>query len=130
MQTTLRTVLSAAVITAAAALAPYSAHAANATVNVPFSFTASGKQCPAGAYKVRLEQMNQAVRLTSERGKVNLVWLAGPGDPSPNDKRVILRFDNAGSVHVLRSVQYGDAITSRLDKKAPGRETLTEVVGQ
>lgn len=129
MQITLRSVLLAAGITAAAALAPYPAAAAGATVNVPFSFTASGKQCPAGAYNIRLEQMHQVVRLTSARGHVNLVWLAAPGNPSPRDKRVVLRFDHIGSSYTLRSVQDGPAVTSRLDKKAPA-EQLTEVLGQ
>ncbi len=130
MQTSTRSLLSAAVITAAAALAPHAAHAASATVNVPFSFTASGKQCPAGAYQVRLEQMNQVVRLSNARGHIDLVWLAGPGNPAPNAKRVVLLFDRAGDSHVLRSVQDGDAITARLDQHAPAHEQLTEVVGQ
>lgn len=129
MQTTLRSLLTAAVVTAAAALATHPAMAADATVNVPFSFTASGRQCPAGAYNIQLEKMNQVVRLTNSRGQVNLVWLAGPGNPSPNDKRVILRFDRAGSSYALRSVQDGPMVTSRLDKKA-SNEQLTEILGQ
>lgn len=129
MQITLRTLLLAAGITAAAALAPHPAAAAGATVNIPFSFTASGKQCPAGAYNIRLEQMNQVVRLTNARGHVNMVWLAGPGNPSPTDKRVVLSFDRNGSSYTLRSVQDGSTVTSRLDKKAPS-EQLTEVLGQ
>ncbi|HEV2323213.1 MAG TPA: hypothetical protein VGS10_04580 [Terracidiphilus sp.] len=129
MQTTLRTFLTAAVVTAAAALASHPAMAAGATVNVPFSFTASGKQCPAGRYNIRLEKMNQVVRLTDARGQVNLVWLAGPGNPNPSDKRVVLRFDRAGSSYALRSVQDGATITSRLDKQAPS-EQLTEILGQ
>lgn len=129
MQMTLRSLLLAAGITAAAALTPHPAAAAGATVNVPFSFTASGKHCPAGVYNVRLEQMDQVLRLTNARGPFDMVWLAGPGNPSPRDKRVILLFDRAGSSYTLRSVQYGSAITSRLDKKVPS-EQLTEVFGQ
>jgi hypothetical protein len=129
MQTTLRSLLSVAVVTAAAALASYPAMAADATVNVPFRFTASGRQCPAGLYNIQLDKMNQAVRLTDAHGQVNMVWLAGPGNPGPSDKRVVLRFDRAGASYALRSVQDGPMVTERLDKKVPS-EQLTEILGQ
>ena len=129
MQTTLRSLLSAAVLTAAAALATHPAMAATATANVPFSFTASGKQCPAGTYKIQLGHMNQALNLMNDRNHLNMVWLAGPGTPNPNDTRVVLRFDRIGSSYTLREIQYGNAITSRLDRKAP-KEQLTEILGQ
>ncbi|HEX8711004.1 MAG TPA: hypothetical protein VF730_03955 [Terracidiphilus sp.] len=130
MQNTHRSLLLAAIITAAAALAPHSASAANKSVNVPFSFMASGRQCPAGAYNVQLEKMNQVLRLTSPSGHVNLVWLAGPGNPNPNDQRIVLRFDQAGSTYTLRSVQYGAAVTSRLDKNIRAQQPPTEILGQ
>lgn len=130
MQTIHHSLLLAALVSAAAALAPHSALAASKTVDVPFSFTASGRQCPAGAYNVALEKMNQVVRLTSPSAHVNLVWLAGPGDANPNDTRVVLSFDEAGSTHVLRLVQYGGAVTSRLDKNAPAHPAQIEISGQ
>jgi hypothetical protein len=130
MQTTLRSLLTAATITAAAALAPHPAAAAGATVNIPFNFTASGKQCPAGTYTIQLQQTDQAVRLENGNSQLNMVWLAGPGNPSPSDKRVILVFDHAGSSYTLRSVQYGAAITSRLDKKVRAAQPPTEILGQ
>lgn len=130
MRTTHRTFLLAAFITAAAALASHSALAASKTVNVPFRFTASGRQCPAGAYNVQLEKMNQVLRLSGPGGRVNLVWLAGPGNPNPTDHRVVLRFDQGGSGYTLRSVQYGAAITSRLDKNLRAQQPPTEVLGQ
>lgn len=129
MQTTLRSLLTAAVVTAAAALATHPAMAATATANVPFSFTASGKQCPAGTYMIQLGHMNQTVNLLNGRSHLNMVWLAGPGSPNPNDKRVVLRFDRIGSSYTLRDIQYGSSITSRLDRKIP-HEQLTEIVGQ
>jgi hypothetical protein len=129
MQTTLRSLLTAAVVSAAAALAIQPAMAATATANVPFSFTASGKQCPAGAYTIQMGQLGQIVHLVNASSNVNMTWLAGPGSPNPNDKRVVLRFDRVGSSYALRSVQYGNAITSQLDKKAP-KEQLTEIVGR
>jgi hypothetical protein len=130
MQTTLRTLLTAAVVTAAAALASHPAMASTATANVPFSFTASGKVCPAGTYTVQLSSMGQVVSISNPRDGRVMEWLAGPGNPNPNDKRVVLLFDQAGSSHILRSVQYGSAITSRLDKNVPAEQPPTEILGQ
>lgn len=129
MQSTLRSLLTAAVVTAAAALATHPAMAAGATVNVPFNFSASGKQCPAGTYHVDLAQMDQVVRLSDASSRQTFEWLAGPGEPNPSDRRIVLRFDRAGSTYSLHSVQYGSAITAPLDKKSPS-EQLTEIVGQ
>lgn len=129
MQTTLRSLLSAAVITAAAALATHPAMAATATANVPFSFTASGKQCPAGTYTIQTAQLGHIVHLMNASNHVSMTWLAGPGMPNPNDRRVVLRFDRVGASYALREIQYGNASTSRLDRKAP-HEQVSEIVGQ
>lgn len=130
MQTTLRTLLTAAVVTAAAAFASHPAVAATATANVPFSFMASGKICPAGSYTIKTGQLSQTVSLTNAQKRVNMVWVAGPGTPGPNDRRVVLRFDRVGSGYVLRNIQYGNAITSQLDKKLPAQQPATEILGQ
>jgi hypothetical protein len=130
MQTPHRSILLAAVISMAAAFAPHSAMAASKTVNVPFTFMASGRQCPAGAYYIGLEKMNQVLRLTSANAHVNLVWLASPGNANPNDTRVVLSFDQDGSTHVLRSVQFGPAVTSRLDNKIRAQQAPIEISGQ
>jgi hypothetical protein len=92
------------------------------TVNVPFSFTANGKTCPAGRYSVDRNDTIGVVMLRSEDGRRSFSWLASPGDPDPSDSRVILRFDEEGRNHTLQSVQYGALITSRLD----GRSKQTE----
>ena len=129
MQSTLRSVLTALVISAAATLTSHPVLAAGVIVNVPFSFTAMGKKLPAGAYQVRLEQMNQVLHLTSGKGRANMVWLVGPGEPNPNDRRVVMRFDRSGVSYALRDIQYGPSVTSRLDKNAP-TEPPTEILGQ
>ena len=98
--------LAAAVFTATSAMA-------ESHVNVPFSFKADGKSYPAGSYTVR--SAGDFVKLDS--ASQSLTWVIHPGDPSPTDKRVILKFDQAGTDHVLRSIQFGNMTTSRLDPK-------------
>lgn len=98
----------------AAALTAQPALAAS-RVNVPFDFVAAGTACPAGVYTVAQDNTGTTVRLIGPTH--SFVWIAGPGVPSPTDERAILTFDRAGSLHMLRSVQYGAFITGRLDKK-------------
>lgn len=112
------------------ALAVTPALAAAATVNVPFDFVANGKHCPAGVYIVSRDSQLNAVRLQSADGARNLQFIAGPGEPSPYDSRVVLTFDKWDSGYTLRLVQYGNQITSRLDKKAPEYVPTRTIMGQ
>lgn len=86
-------------------------------VDVPFAFTVNGKLCPAGRYQVGHDATRNLVTLRTMTWSRNFQWIAGPGEPSPNDGRVILRFDERGSGHELQSVQFGSLITRRLDRK-------------
>jgi len=106
---------------AAAALTTSSALAEN-MVNVPFSFTVNGKNCPAGRYAIDHNLVTGVVTLRNDDWKRSFAWVAGPGDPAPADSRVILRFDENGPVHILQSVQYGTLITARLDGKTEQSE--------
>jgi len=101
-------------VLAAAALVVQPAMAAS-RVNVPFNFIAAGQNCPAGSYLVTQDNNGATIKL--EGPAHSFAWIATPGDPSPTDRRVILTFDEVGSTHMLRSVQYGAMITNRLDKK-------------
>ncbi|MGA7339778.1 MAG: hypothetical protein WBE72_22670 [Terracidiphilus sp.] len=114
MQTTLRSLILAPIVLAAAALTANTA-AAETKVNVPFDFTVAGQHCPAGLYSIQKNGLQDSVKL--EGNSHIFTWLIGPGDPAPTDRRVILNFDTLGSSHVLRSVQYGPMITPRLDEK-------------
>jgi hypothetical protein len=38
-----------------------------------------------------------------------------PGDPTPNEVHVALKFETSGSTHILRGIQFGPRTTSRLD---------------
>jgi hypothetical protein len=100
---------------AAAALATNTAMAAT-TLNVPFSFTVAGKSLPAGDYLVQKDISGNTVTLRSEKSTDSLTWVIGPGDPSPSDNRIQLQFNQSASGHVLRTIQYGALITSRLDR--------------
>ena len=108
-------VLAPAVL-AAAALAANSAMAAEATVKVPFNFTAAGKVCPAGYYTVQRDA--DFITLTHRGFPESFTWVVGPGAPDPNDTKVALKFDQIGKTHMLQSIQYGSVVTARLDKKS------------
>jgi hypothetical protein len=117
MGSILRNFVLAPAVMAAAALATNTAMA-ETTLKVPFSFTVAGKNCPAGLYSVQWESTHSnLVTLKSKEASQSFTWLIAPGDPAPGDTAVVLRFDELGDMHALRSVQYGSRITSRLDKK-------------
>jgi hypothetical protein len=127
MRSILCNLVLAPAVMATAALATTSAMAAT-TLNVPFSFTVDGKKCPAGVYAVERDGIRHMVTLQGKGQQQSFMWLVGPGDSAPADAYVVLRFDELGQTHVLRSVQYGSKITSRLDAKTGPRErTATQV---
>jgi hypothetical protein len=115
MRSLLPRFLFAPAIVAAAALATGTA-LADSSVNIPFNFTVAGKMWPAGRYDVLAGPVANSVRLSSIDSSHNYVWIAGPGDPNPMDQRTVLTFDTMNDGHALRTVQYGNRITSRLDK--------------
>ncbi|HTJ29676.1 MAG TPA: hypothetical protein VL346_04220 [Acidobacteriaceae bacterium] len=121
MRISIRSIILAPAVLAVASFAAISAHA-EATLKVPFSFTAAGKQCPAGNYVVSRDARSSLVTLRSKDAARSFTWVAGPGDPAPSATAVTLRFNEKGSEHELRSVQYGSSITSRLDKHTKHNE--------
>ena len=111
----------ASAVMMAGALAAAPAMAA-VMVDVPFSFTVNGKVCPAGRYQIGHDATSSLVTLRAVSSwSRSFSWIAGPGDPSPYDSRVVLRFDENGGDHALQSVQYGSMITNRLDGKRLAR---------
>jgi len=112
MQITLRSLVLAPVVLVAVAFTANSAMAAS--VNVPFNFSVNGKMCPAGQYTVQADRWGDSVRLSSTSR--NFTMLIHPGNPAPTDTRVVLEFDQVGTRHLLRTIQYRDQITSRIDK--------------
>ncbi|MFP5238023.1 MAG: hypothetical protein ACLGSD_19160 [Acidobacteriota bacterium] len=102
---------------ALAAIALLSINTAKAeTVTVPFTFRAQGQLFPAGQYRVNNTLGNGFVTVRSLDGSRSFTSVVGPGAPAPSDERVVLRFDNASATHELRSIQYHNQITGRLDR--------------
>lgn len=102
-------------LASAAALAAIPAQA-EARVKVPFSFTVDGKLCPAGVYRVKTDRADNALTLVSRDSSKTFSWIVVPMVGAEDPNRVVLQFDEAGSGHALRSIQYGAQSTSRLDK--------------
>jgi hypothetical protein len=108
-----KSILAAIVITAGA-LGTHAAKAAT-TLKVPFSFTVAGQSMPAGVYTISQGTDRNIVMLKSMDASKAFSAVLVPGDPSPNDTRVALKFDQSGNGHILKSIQYGGRSTSRLD---------------
>ena len=111
--TALKATLTAVVVTTGA----LSGHVAKAetTLNVPFSFTVSGQTMPAGVYTVQEDAYRQAVTLRDKASTRSFSYGLRPGDPSPNEVHVALKFETSGNSHILRGIQLGSRTTSRLD---------------
>lgn len=119
-----------ALASAMLAFAVTSALAETTTVKVPFAFVASGRQCPAGVYTVARDTEFNVVRLQSADGARHFQWIIGPGQPSPYDTSVVLTFDKWGNDYSLRTVQYRDKTTRRLDQKVPEYVPTRTIMGQ
>ena len=122
MRSTLRSLALAPVLMAAAALALPNVAAAE-TLKVPFQFTADGKVFPAGNYRVEEGAARNLITLRSADGSRGYTWITRPGGSDGAGHLVILKFDRWQDRHALRSIQYDNQVTPRLDKHtAPGEE--------
>jgi len=101
---------------------------AETTLNVPFSFSVAGKNCPAGTYSVEKNNLSTMVTLKSRNTPQSFSWVVSPGDPLPTDTRVVLKFDGIEGKYALHSVQYGAKITSKLDKNRQIEHVATRIV--
>jgi hypothetical protein len=102
-------------VAAAAALVTPTANA-EATLNVPFSFSAMGKAFPAGSYTVEEDLNENFVTLRLRDGSKAVCTVLGPGDTDRSDRHVLLRFSVSGDDHVLDRIQYGSKVTSHMNK--------------
>ena len=87
-------------------LAALSAHAQTGTLraNIPFAFSAGGKQLPAGQYAITRATNGQAFTITSDDRKTTAVALimtrtAGAIHNTPADAHVV--FDKVGETYTL-----------------------------
>lgn len=116
-------VVMAATLTASAATV-------QTTIEVPFSFSVGSIDCPAGAYSIESTLNDAFVMLKRIDGPQSFVWLLSAGDLIPTDTRIVMRFDERGQTHILRSVQYRSLITTRLDKNAQRSKHESDVISQ
>lgn len=117
MQSPIKKFFLASAVVAMAAMSTGFAHAEK-SFSVPFDFTVGNKQCAAGNYTVVQNGINAVVTLKSSQSPQMFAWVLMPGDPAPNDSRVVLTFDKIGAGYALRTVQYGALITTELDTRA------------
>jgi hypothetical protein len=106
------------------------AFAANqARVEVPFSFTAQGHSYPAGSYEVAVNNNNDIVTMVSKADpKMHISWTAGPGEAI--NLPALVKFDQVGADHALKTIQVGDKVTPKLDKGTPSVSASTSIGGQ
>jgi hypothetical protein len=128
MRITLRSLVLALAVLAAAAFTTNTASAA--TVRVPFDFNINGKVLPAGNYSVTRDLKGEFVTLQSEDYKNAYTWYALRGDEDKSGHQVTLRFDELDGTYALRDVHYNSLITPRLDKHLSERSTMRIVVGE
>ena len=130
----MRSILYNLVLVPAIAAAAFTTTAAVAetSLQVPFSFQVANKSFPAGTYSVARAHTGNFVTVKSKIDSSSFMLTVGPGDPAPADAHVILKFDELGPTHVLRSVQYQSSVSSRLDKHTPQNERtpLLQTSGQ
>jgi hypothetical protein len=119
--------LAALIATAATTLAVQPARA-EARVKVPFNFTIDGKLCPAGVYRVKSDAGDHAVTLVGRDSAKTFSWVVMPVTGSDDPNRVVLQFNQAGTEHTLRSIQYGAQSTSRLDKQQGASDETEDTV--
>ena len=110
----------AAIVLTAGTVATHTAKA-ETVLKVPFSFTVAGETMPAGSYTVSQDTYRGLVTLKSMDESKAFSALLVPGDPSPNDVHVALKFEQAGNSHTLKSIQYGGRTTPSLEKKTGER---------
>jgi hypothetical protein len=118
-------------VLSSAALCATAAFAANhARVDVPFSFTAKGHSYPAGMYDVELDGNRCFVTLASRVDlRKQIRWSVGPAEPAFMD--AVVKFDQVGTDHELKSIQMGNKITPDLDKHSKqGISATTSIGGQ
>ncbi|MFT4113989.1 hypothetical protein [Silvibacterium sp.] len=112
MRLSIRTlVLTSAVLSATAAFA-----ADRAVVNVPFNFESHGVSYSAGRYEATMGINNGFITIRNiDAPKQSLTWVAAPADEKAISAPMLVKFDDLGTTHELRTIQLGSRITPRLD---------------
>ncbi len=106
----------AAVVLTTAGLGAQVAKAETA-LNVPFSFTVAGQTMPAGVYTIQQDTFHNKVILRNQDASKSFAYALRPGDPASNEIHVSLKFETVGDTHILRWIQVGSKLTSRLEDR-------------
>ena len=122
--------LKSLVLSSAAFCATVAFAANQARVDVPFSFTAKGHSYPAGMYDVELDGNGSFVTLASRVDLAKQIrWSVGPTEPA--FMTAVVTFDQTGTDHELKTIQFGNKITPALDKHSKqGISATTSIGGQ
>jgi hypothetical protein len=130
----MRSMLRAAVLTSAALCASAAFAADHAVVKIPFNFETRGVAYPAGTYNVALDlNRNVLTMQNTQEPKESILWVVAPADERAITTALLVKFDDLGGTHQLRTVQYGPRITPRLDAPAKRHDAgsfVTTVSGQ
>ncbi len=108
-----KSVLAAAVVLTTGALCTHAK--AETTLNVPFSFSVSGKTMPAGVYLVKQDNLHNIVVLRTKDATKSFSYVLRPGSPTADNAHIALKFETAGDSHILRWIEVGSKMTSRLE---------------
>ncbi len=96
---------------------------------MPFSFTAKGQTYPAGTYTVAMDQTENIVNMSNNTdASKHLAWVAGPAEPV--GCVAVIKFDEVGTDHALRTIQVGDHITPNLDRGHKAIAATTSISGE
>ncbi len=108
----MRNILSRLVVMSTVVAASFATNAAMAEtrLQVPFSFTVGSQNWPAGIYLIEKTQVNDTVVLQSSDSQRSVSLSLAPGDPAPNDSRIMLTFTEDHEAHALKSLQYGSKV--------------------
>jgi hypothetical protein len=98
----------------AASLCANLAFAANHTrADVPFTFVVKGRSFPAGSYDIMMDSSQSFITLASRStSRKSVLMTLAPADPA--QAPAVLKFEVAGAVHSLESIQMGARSTSNL----------------
>jgi hypothetical protein len=121
--------LTSAVLCASSAFA-----ADHAKVTIAFNFETRGVSYPAGTYVATLDMNQSLLTLRNvQEPEESVQWLVSPADDKTIPVPLIMKFDDFEGTHLLRTVQFGPRITSRLDAPAKRHDAgsfVTAVGGQ
>jgi hypothetical protein len=130
----MHSLLRALALTSAALCASAAFAADHARVNIPFNFETRGVAYPAGTYTATLDMNRNVLMLRNlQEPKQSILWVVSPADDRTIPAPLIVKFDDLGTTHLLRTVQLGPRITPRLDAPAKRHDAgsfVTAVSGQ